>query len=747
MRYIILLLFTWLVPLQIMAQAPLTHREVTALLQKLPREKDKAKKGDLLYQVAIYYLEKNGSIKSDIDSAVQLNRQLIAINKETGRKKNIANTLLLDGKIAVEMDKNDIGVKLKKHALQYAAANNLIKEQANAYSSLADGLASENVDDMIKHYQEAARLYAMCGAIFDQAEVYINMAIGSYYYNRIDHTEKYIAEAIRIKKSIKRFDLYKEFAVLSSVHNVRGEFRVGLEYALKAEKIADREGITDLWQMVIYNYLASFYIDLELYDKAMEYNIKALELAKKTDNKSEIIQLTANINSVLYRQGKFAEALAFVDSELHYRPGKECNVVLSSIYLETHCKLKQYKKARPYYENLLKFKDDGRTYDNDKQTMYHAIALYLLETGQANKSYAYLDKLNNMAKNSDNLLDCAKIELATYKADSATGNYTSAFEHVKRYKALKDSIFNISNTGQLHDLQLKYETEKKDKNIKLLNSKNQLQRIRAENAEKAKNIVLGGIIISLIIIALLFSLYRIKQRSNHKLETHQKELDQKNAFLEMLAASQDKLIKEKEWLVKEVHHRIKNNLQMVTSLLYSQSVYLEDDAAKRAVKDSLRRMQAMALIHQKLYQDENTTTVTMSEYIDELVVYLKESLDTGEQVVFAQFIEPVKLDVSEAIPLGLIITESVVNAIKYAFLNGQSGIVNISLQHDGEDHLLLEISDNGIGLPSHPDLMERNSLGIDLMEGLAKQLNGTFTIKSNNGVHIAVRFMILNKKL
>jgi two-component sensor histidine kinase len=186
---------------------------------------------------------------------------------------------------------------------------------------------------------------------------------------------------------------------------------------------------------------------------------------------------------------------------------------------------------------------------------------------------------------------------------------------------------------------------------------------------------------------------------------------------------------------------------MVTSLLYSQSVYLEDDAAKRAVKDSLRRMQAMALIHQKLYQDENTTTVAMPEYIDELVHYLRESFEAGEQITFHQSIEAVKLDVSQAIPLGLIITESIVNAIKYAFLNGQNGMVSINLQHDGTDHLLLEISDNGIGLPSHPDLMERNSLGLDLMEGLAKQLNGTFTIKSNSGVHITVRFIILNKQL
>jgi two-component sensor histidine kinase len=378
--------------------------------------------------------------------------------------------------------------------------------------------------------------------------------------------------------------------------------------------------------------------------------------------------------------------------------------------------------------------------------MYQSITMYLILSGQAQKAYPYIKKLNEFAKHNNNVLDYFRIEQSTYLADSATGNFAGAYEHMKRAVALRDSIFNTTVVGQLNDLQFKYDTEKKDKNIKLLNSQNQLHRIRAENAENAKNITLGGIIVALVIIVLLFSLYRVKRRNNSKLEAHQRELDQKNAFLETLAADLQKLLKEKDWLVKEVHHRVKNNLQMVTSLLYSQSVYLEDEAAKRAVNDSLRRMQAMALIHQKLYQDENSSTVSMPEYIGELVHYLRESFETDEQIVFDQSIEAVKLDVSQAVPLGLIITESIVNAIKYAFLNEQSGTVNIILQHDETGQLVLEISDNGVGLPSEPELMERNSLGLDLIQGLAKQLGGTFTIKSEGGVKIVVRFGILNKQ-
>ncbi|WP_332368417.1 sensor histidine kinase [Spirosoma telluris] len=163
--------------------------------------------------------------------------------------------------------------------------------------------------------------------------------------------------------------------------------------------------------------------------------------------------------------------------------------------------------------------------------------------------------------------------------------------------------------------------------------------------------MLAGLVLLLIIIALLFNRYLIKQKTNSKLVANQRELDQKNSFLETLATEQDKLLKEKEWLLKEVHHRVKNNLQMVTSLLYSQSVYLQDETAKLAVKDSLRRMQAMALIHQKLYQDENTSSVFMPEYINELIGYLRESFDEGGQITFKQTIEALSLDVAQAIPL------------------------------------------------------------------------------------------------
>jgi len=255
-----------------------------------------------------------------------------------------------------------------------------------------------------------------------------------------------------------------------------------------------------------------------------------------------------------------------------------------------------------------------------------------------------------------------------------------------------------------------------------------------------------SIVLLLLVFGLLFNHHFIKQRNNRRLKANQEEIEQKNVFLEKLYANNDKLLKEKKWLIRELHHRVKNNLQLVTSLLYSQSVYVKDDAALLAVKESLRRMHAISLVHQKLYQEEHVSTVEMAEYINDLVHYLHESFDANELIVFKQDVEPLYLDVSQAIPLGLIVTEAVVNALKHAFPNGRRGVVSIDLRRDGDDHLLLKMSDNGVGLPARFESTASHSLGLDLMRGLAKQLNGSFHIETNNGVYITVKFIALTKQ-
>ncbi|WKL48648.1 sensor histidine kinase [Flavobacterium pectinovorum] len=191
--------------------------------------------------------------------------------------------------------------------------------------------------------------------------------------------------------------------------------------------------------------------------------------------------------------------------------------------------------------------------------------------------------------------------------------------------------------------------------------------------------------------------------------------------------------------MKEVHHRVKNNLQVVMSLLNTQSVYLKEESAVNAIKDSQNRINSMSLIHQRLYQSEGLSCIKMPEYIKELISYLKDSYNTNHS--FVVDVEYIEMHVAQAIPIGLILNEAITNAIKYAFTDEKKGKITITLKHFQDDSFLLEIADNGVGIEGEIDIEKYNSFGMKLMEGLSKDLNGKFSITSSNGLKVSVIFV------
>src|SRR4030095_8687122 len=191
-----------------------------------------------------------------------------------------------------------------------------------------------------------------------------------------------------------------------------------------------------------------------------------------------------------------------------------------------------------------------------------------------------------------------------------------------------------------YELALKQDSIKsKDKDILSLTQQNSLQQENLRQAKIIRNIIIVGIILAVIIIGLLYRQYMQKQRSNHA-------ITQKNEQLQHL-------LTEKEWLVKEIHHRVKNNLQMVVSLLNAQTEFLVHPSAIDAIKESRERMQAIAIIHQKLYQLDNNTKVNMHLYIDELIDNIKYSFADSERIHFKVDVADISLDISQSVPLGL----------------------------------------------------------------------------------------------
>ncbi len=200
-------------------------------------------------------------------------------------------------------------------------------------------------------------------------------------------------------------------------------------------------------------------------------------------------------------------------------------------------------------------------------------------------------------------------------------------------------------------------------------------------------------------------------------------------------------LKEKEALIKEMSHRVTNNLQVISSLLNLQAGYITDEPARRVFMESQNRLKALALIHDKLYQSEDLTSIDFSGYIRNLVVHLFRAYKVNAHAITLQLdLDPVILDIDRAVPCGLIINELVSNSLKYAFPNGKTGEVRIDLHGDNERRLLLAVVDNGIGFPSEMDFRRTASLGMQLVNTLTDQIEGTITLERNCGTTFRIVF-------
>ena len=198
---------------------------------------------------------------------------------------------------------------------------------------------------------------------------------------------------------------------------------------------------------------------------------------------------------------------------------------------------------------------------------------------------------------------------------------------------------------------------------------------------------------------------------------------------------------EKEWLVKELHHRVKNNLQIVMSLLNTQSHYLDNETAQAAIGQSRNRMYALSLIHQRLYQPDNLEQIDMNKYVPDLVQYLRDNFPDRRRIAFHLDIGPTPLDVTIAVPIGLILNEAISNSLQWAFPGDRPGAIRIVLRQ--QQGLTLEIADDGIGLPAGHESQRQHSMGIQLMENLVQQLEGSITITGDNGTRVSIRLPII----
>jgi two-component sensor histidine kinase len=212
-----------------------------------------------------------------------------------------------------------------------------------------------------------------------------------------------------------------------------------------------------------------------------------------------------------------------------------------------------------------------------------------------------------------------------------------------------------------------------------------------------------------------------------------------------LSVQVNKLLKDKEMLMKEIHHRVKNDLMIISSLLSMQSRQIKDETVREVFKESQTRTRSMALIHEKLYRSQDLKSLDFSDYIRSLIRDIFNTYRTEQKIELKMDIQDVMVDVDYAVPLGLIINEIITNSFKHAFPIGREGEVWIKFHKDGDEYFL-EAGDDGVGIPDDFDINKSDSLGMLLINSLTSQIDGELEMDRENGTVFRIKFKEKNYK-
>jgi two-component sensor histidine kinase len=586
--------------------------------------------------------------------------------------------------------------------------------------------------DLFFAEEQALSLYQKVKDTIGEVNILTSMGWFNMSNTNFRLAESQYLSALRLMQAAGMRKLYEIYLSLSMCSEATGDLNNALYYALKAEAVFHELEVPV--QSFVPLYQGLIYADLGQPQKSIDYFLGIADIYKKWWY--FICNKVAEDYILLGRPG---DALSYtLKLEKAYPPGSLTDKEsLAGTKGDCYAALNNPRLAETNYLQMIRFDESEQKFRSrdvnpfefslSGSEAYFKIARFYFERNELAKAKAYLSKAfsNNSFKgnNYHTAILVRKMDQLHFKVDSALGDYISAIRYYEKFTTLTDSIFDAEKTRQFQQLQEANETQKKehdiqlkDQTIRAMVQTDQLREAYVKRSDLIRDITVSATLLVLALTGILYKQYRQIRRANETLSS---------------------LVKEKEWLLREVHHRVKNNLQTVISLLESQAAYLENDSLK-ALEVSRQRIYTMSLIHQKLYQTADIESIDMSVYIPELVEYLKESVDSNT-IHFNLAVTPVILGTGQAIPLALIINEALTNSIKHAFTDHRRGEIILSLV-DNNGSVRLQIADNGIGMnPGHHHFPSA-SLGLDLMKGLAKELRGKINFEDRNGVRITLLF-------
>lgn len=546
-----------------------------------------------------------------------------------------------------------------------------------------------------------------------------------FHYNEVIDRNEELSTMVRLHESYNNAGL---------TYFYKGEYALSAKYLTEGIRLKEQTGET---KEIHHGYanLGITFLNLGEWERAKSYYNKAMVTFVKMGNKDAMANTYRSLTEVLIKQDSLQEAERALQKafELNRETGNQIGLSMDHNYMGSFFERRgDYRKALENYEEARKIftGEMNDRYAASVLTSLGRMKLKLLNESQVlsseNKAVLIME-IVDLGKEA--WMRASRSDLINRKLSSAEllksvyairGNYKLSLEFADTAFALTNIINGQAQSQAIAFATTEYETEKVENENALL-----LQTQKAQVARlKQQDFVIYSVIIVLILI---LTIGTIIYQSRLKLK-------KANQVIE-------KSLSEKELLLKEIHHRVKNNLQVVSSLLDLQSRGIEDEEALATFMEGQNRVKAMALIHQKLYQNENLATINFEEYAGLLMAELGAIYQRDRKVKTEVKASGVaEFDIDIAVPLGLILNELISNAYKYAFTDNGSGKLSVSLEKVGDDQHQLIVADNGKGLPSDFDVKKAKSLGLRLVRRLAKQLYGSVTYSGDRGARFVVIF-------
>jgi len=546
-----------------------------------------------------------------------------------------------------------------------------------------------------------------------------NMGLAYFSQGKLSKASEFYHKSLKISEEI----IYK-LGIASCLHNIaflyenQGITTKAIEYYFKSLKMSEAINDRKLIGTTLNN-LGIVYRNQGETSKALEFYHRSLNISEEIGNTYEIAHSINNIAMLYYLEEEYSKSLEYYHRSLNtwedlgYKKGIAHSLNrIGSIFITQN----QTDKAIKYFQNSLSIWYEIGNKKGISNTLCSIGETYLNQN-EMNKAKFYANKSMNVAQEIGFPLainNAAKLLSEIFQKEN---NWKKAFEAQNLYVTMRDSIRSDITEKNAIKQQAQYEVEKREQEIELLSTKNEMQKLKLNKDRLVITIFSITSVLGLFVIILIFKAYKNKQETNKLLQ---------------------KRHEEKSALLKEIHHRVKNNLQIVNSLLRMQSRETDDEKVFSVFEEAQKRVLSMALLHERMYRTDDLQYIDLQEHFELLINNLIKSYAVDKNINLNLSIKKIKLGMRTMVPLSLIINEMITNSLKYAFKDRIEGSINVSLKHaDNNNNYELIIEDDGVGFKG---VKESIGLGTKLIQIFTKQLKGVLNKTNSSGTTFKLQF-------